>query len=127
MTKRLLILLVLSLVSFAIARVDVQCKVDGVQRSVQFVTGSELNQATSSFGFDTFSVYALLWYSQNQVAILRHTGFAYGVGRTFTVTNLEGLFRIGTRVSFREVNGDSERTAFIECKSYGRWIDPRLR
>lgn len=127
MVKRCLILLSLVVASIGFASVEVQCKVDGLQRSVQFATGSELNQATRTYNYQSYSVYALLWYSQNQVAILKHSGYAFGITGTFDHNDLDRLFNLGMRERFTQVNGSSSRSSFIECKSYGRWIDPRLR
>lgn len=127
MLKRIIIVAAAVLATTALARVDVQCRVDGLQRSVEFATGSELNRATSSFRYSNFKVYALLWFSQSQVAILEHTGSSIGISGTFDARDLETLFRIRSREDFKQVNGNSSRTTTIECKSFGRWIDPRLR
>ncbi len=106
---------------------DATCKADGLERSVQFLTGQELNRTASTFQFSYYEVYALLWYSQNQVAILEHTGFAMGISGTFDSDDLERLYRVGTSQGFKQVNGTSSRQMSIECKSFGRWVDPRLR
>lgn len=127
MLKRIVIVTVAVLATTALARVDIQCRVDGLQRSVEFATGGELNRATSSFRYSSFKVYALLWYSQSQVAILEHTGSSFGISGTFDARDLETLYSFRSRQDFKQVNGNSSRTTTIECKSFGRWIDPRLR
>lgn len=127
MIKTILALAAIMLATTALARVDVQCRVDGLERSVQFVTGSELNSATRSFSYNSFSVYALLWYSQDQVAILEHQGIAVGIHGDFDDDDLERLYRVFGRATFEQANGDRDTTYSIECKSFGRWIDSRLR
>lgn len=127
MLKRVLVVALMAIASTALARMDVTCKVDGVERSVQFMTGQELNRAASTFQFSSYEVYALLWYSQNQVAILEHTGYAIGISGTFDLDDLENLYRIGLTRDFKQVNGSGSRRMSIDCKSFGRWIDPRLR
>ena len=127
MLRKVLVIVAALLVSTAFARVDVQCKVDGVQRSVQFMTGSELNSATRSFNFRSYKVYALLWYSQDQVAIYEHATSSIGISGTFDSRDLESLYRIGFSERFSLTNGSGSRTVSIECKSFGGWIDPRMR
>ena len=134
MKKVLRILCLLSAIMLAgagFASVDVQCDVEedgsirSVTRSVQFATGSELNSATNSVSYSSFSVYALLWFSQDQVAILEHDGVAVGIMGDFDVDDLETLFQIFGEREFTQVNGP-ERTYSIACKNFGRWVDPRL-
>lgn len=127
MTKRLLVLLAAILASSALARIDVQCKVDGLERSVSFMSGRELNAATRTFSYDSFGVYALLWYSQNQVGIHKYTGIATSTPGDFDTRDLERLYAFARSRTFEQVNGASRRRVSIECKSFLGWIDPRLR
>lgn len=127
MQKLLSVVAIFMLATTAIARVDLECKVDGLQRDVEFITGSELNRATSSYRYTSYKVYALLWYSQTQVSILEHQGYALGISSTFSTRDLESLYRVWSSQDFRPVNGSSSRTVTIVCKQYGVWVDRRLR
>jgi hypothetical protein len=45
---------------------------DWVERkSIQFSTGFELNDRTKSFDYEAFSNYAVVWFDERQVAIIK--------------------------------------------------------
>lgn len=119
----------------ALASVTVTCEVEQkvgfsfgstVTRQVQFATGSELNTATRSFEFGSFDNYALLWFSQSEVAILKHTGVAIGITGDSGVDDLDHLFGFSGQAQFKQVNGGSDTEYRITCKRFGRWVDDRL-
>lgn len=116
--------------SLAFAATTVQCDVQtrgrygydtAIRRDVQFATGSELGPR-----YRSFKVYALLWFSQTQVAVLEHSGVAIGVYGNFGATDLNSLFGVLGRADFVQVNGQSDTGYRITCKQFGRWIDNRL-
>ena len=39
-----------------------------------YITGAELNNATSTFGYQAFSTYAVIFWDQNQASVLRLNG-----------------------------------------------------
>ncbi len=93
---------------------------------MDFYTGSELNSVTGQYSFSSLDYYALLWFSQSEVAILKHDGFAMGASaRRFERANMDRLFGIFGSAEFEQVNG-SARDYKIECKRFGRWIDRSL-
>lgn len=59
---------------------------------VQFVTGGELNRATRSIDYDALGHYALIWFGEGQVAIIKIQETLFGCSREFSV---ECLPRIG--------------------------------
>lgn len=120
----------------ASASVEITCDVErrgtygyerAVRREVQFATGSELNRATRSVAYSSFKEYALLWFSQTEVAILEHRGTTFGISGDFVMADLPRLFSLYGHADFRQVNGSSATDYRITCKQYGRWIDPRVR
>lgn len=42
---------------------------------VTFISGSELNEATSSFKYSSFSVYAVIFWSKEQVTVIKLSSF----------------------------------------------------
>ena len=132
------LLLILVLTSFAVGRVEVICDVqratsgssfsgaETVRRSVDFMTGRELNRATRTYAYGAFSRYALLWFSQAEVAILEHTGFASVTG-DFEISDVKRIFGTFGYADFQQINGSSRVNYRITCRSWGRWIDPLIR
>jgi hypothetical protein len=132
------LLLILALTGFAFGRVEVVCDVqratargsyvgaETIRRSVDFITGSELNRATRSYAYGAYSRYALLWFSQTEVAILEHTGFAT-VSGNFEISDVKRIFSTLGYADFQQINGSSRTNYRITCRSFGRWIDPLLR
>ena len=50
---------------------------------VTFMTGRELNSATSTFKYNSFSKYCLIWFGKDEVAILEIKAFLSSVGDEF--------------------------------------------
>jgi hypothetical protein len=42
---------------------------------VTFISGSELNEATNSFKYSSFSIYAVIFWSQEQVTLIKLSSF----------------------------------------------------
>jgi hypothetical protein len=63
---------------------------------VTLMKGSELNKATRTYDYSGYDTYALIWFSQDQVAIIHIEGTIFGCGHEFEVSciprygNMEG-------------------------------------
>jgi hypothetical protein len=91
---------------------------------VTFQTGRELNAATKSSRFDMFDKYALVWFAQDQVAIIRLSGFVIA-GSEFSADNFRNMFLITDSVEGEQVNGNGERKWRLRAKQSFKFIDPR--
>lgn len=40
-------------------------------REIELITGKDLNKATKTLNYDQYSDYALVWFDQNEVAIIK--------------------------------------------------------
>jgi hypothetical protein len=98
-------LVVLFVIGTADAKYSQTCKVkykkdygwsDYYTVEVKFMSGTELNRATNSFNYDSFTAYAIIFWGQNEASIIKISSFT-GCGLEVTqncisnkVTNLEG-------------------------------------
>ncbi len=126
----LMMTFLIGLSGLGLAATTIQCDVQSrgrygydtaIRRDVQFATGGELGPR-----YRSFKVYALLWFSQTQVAVLEHKGVAFGVYGDFDASDLNSLFGFLGSADFVQVNGTSDSEYRITCKQFGRWIDNRL-
>jgi hypothetical protein len=92
---------------------------------VEFLTGRQLNRATRSYTYDIYANYALIWFSQDDVAILKCEEFLYGVGEDFDNEDFRKLCQFRTSAEFVQVNSDSPRRWRVTGKDYFRYVDPR--
>jgi hypothetical protein len=92
---------------------------------VTFSSGRELNKATKSFNYSPYSNYCLIWFAQNEVAILEIDAVVFGVGSEFESDDFRKLFRLSTEIECKQINGSSEKQWRIKAKDYFRFIDPR--
>jgi hypothetical protein len=92
---------------------------------VNFLTGRELNKATKSFDYSSFSNYVLLWFDEGEVAILELDDFLIGVGEEFDNEDFQRLFQFQTTADFKQVNSLYERKWRIRAKDFITFIDPR--
>ena len=92
---------------------------------VEFLTGRQLNRATRSYKFEAYSNYALIWFSQEEVAILKCKEFLLGVGDAFDNDAFRKLFYLRETAEFDQVNSKYPRQWRIRGKDYFRFIDPR--
>ena len=92
--------LVVSGATPASARVETPAKVryetqEGKSRwvdmSVTFMTGQELNTATNSFRYSSFANYAVIFFAQDQAAVIKLTGLMIGCGNEFSAACLPSL------------------------------------
>lgn len=76
---------------------------DWEKTNVTLVKGSELNKATRSLSYDHFSGYALIWFSQDQVAVIELETPIFGCSTEFEASciprigNMEGKDQGGRR------------------------------
>ncbi|MSU62638.1 MAG: hypothetical protein EXS31_09605 [Pedosphaera sp.] len=99
---------------------------DEVKVEVNFVTGKELNKATKSFDYDSFENYALVWFKEGEVAILKIDEIVLGVGAEFTNEDFKKLFRIMGECDAVQVKRKSPRKWKLKGKDFLRWVDPRV-
>lgn len=93
---------------------------------VTFITGRELNKATNSYNYDMFDNYALIWFSEGEVAILKIDDIIIGVGQKFDANDFKRAFQIISEKSATQVNSQTKRKWKLEAKDIIRWIDPRI-
>ncbi|WP_207263256.1 hypothetical protein [Desulfovibrio sp. Huiquan2017] len=58
------------------------------KREIDFYTGQELNEATNSYSYEYFVTYALIWFDQDQVAIVKLSRNAIGGADELSVESL---------------------------------------
>lgn len=97
---------------------------DDYKMEVTFLTGQELNTATKSFNY-MFGNYALLWFAQGEVAILKIDSIVLGVGQKFDDNDFRRLFQFLGETTATQVNSESSRQWLIKGKDFIRWVDPR--
>jgi hypothetical protein len=92
---------------------------------VTFLKGRELNAAMRTYEFDSFSTYALLWFAQDQVAIVKIDRMVFGAGSEFDGDDFERLFQIFSDAEAVQVNGNGDRRWKLTAKEGFKFIDPR--
>lgn len=95
---------------------------------VTFLTGNELNNKTYSVNYNYLSKYALIWFNNKEVAIIKLDTTAI-VGFNFDDFAFKNVFLVSNDVEGSQINtGDGEsRRWVITAKNYAIWIDPRER
>ena len=88
--------------------------------SVSFLSGSELNAATSSLSYSSFAVYAALWFGKGEVAVVKLDRPILGVGESFGESDFSDLFEIFSEVEGKDQQGKKWR---IRAKIAFRFID----
>jgi hypothetical protein len=92
---------------------------------VQFSTGQELNKATKSFNYDSFSNYALIWFGKGEVAILEIKDMVINVDEEFDNEDFRKLFWFTEDIIATQINSKSRTKWRIKGQDFLRWIDPR--
>ena len=132
----IIFVVLISMVQFADASVRRIVKVsyetqygysDEYKMEVTFLTGQELNKATKTYDFDIFDNYALIWFDEGKVAILKIDDLIIGVGQDFDTDDFKRAFQIISEKSATQVNSQYKRKWKIEAKDIIRWIDPRVQ
>jgi hypothetical protein len=80
-----------------------------VETEVTFVTGRELNRKTRTFDYDMFSNCALIWFDEDEVAIIKLDTWVFGVGEEFDAEDFRSAFRFAAEVDGEQVNSHSKR------------------
>jgi hypothetical protein len=97
---------------------------------VEFETGTELNKAAKVYTFSPVNVYALVWFSQSEVAILKLDSPLFITSKaSFGPDDFKQCFTyVLVKIPATQVNSDDLRQWGIEAHrtSYGEWIDPRV-
>jgi hypothetical protein len=86
---------------------------------VTFITGKELNDATKSYDYDSFSQYTVAFFGKGKAAVIKLKSSLLGVGDTFDGSHFSSMF------SFSGVTGtdQSKREWKIEAKKYGKLFE----
>jgi hypothetical protein len=84
----------------------------------------EPNQATRTYDFELYSNYALIWFAQGQVAIMKLDNFAL-VGQEFDGEDFHKMFWLSESSDAEQVNGERTTKWRITAKKFLRFIDPR--
>lgn len=86
---------------------------------VTFITGKELNDATKSYDYDSFSQYTVAFFGKGKAAVIKLKSSLLSVGDTFDGSHFSSMF------SFSGVTGtdQSKREWKIEAKKYGRLFE----
>ena len=92
---------------------------------VTFLTGRELNKATKSYDYDSYSNYCLIWFEQGEVAILEIRDYLLSVGEDFDAEDFRNAFRINSELDCKQINSESKRKWRIIGKDWTRFVDPR--
>ena len=98
-----------------------------VKAEITFATGSELNAKAPRLRLRPNELYALIWFKDDQVAIVKLDDKPVLMGVDgFTAQNFKDLYFIKSDVKGTEVNddGDGGRWKF-KAKEIITWIDPR--
>jgi len=59
---------------------------------VEFITGSELNEATHTYKYQSYSKYCCIWFSDGGVAIVEITDYISISGQTFEDEDFKNAF-----------------------------------
>ncbi len=98
----------------------------GAIAEVTFCTGWELNNASHSINYQVFEKFALIWFSQREVAILQiDDGYDIITGTDFNGQALWSAFMVWDERTATQVNDNYGRKWKIAAKEYGVWVDPR--
>lgn len=137
MTKKIITLVTLLLFSVkSFAAINLVCKVqyetrngwsDPVKTEITLATGSELNQATGRYSFQNYKVYATVWFSNDECAIIELDMSPVGIGSELEYDDLDQMFMF---YSFREgeqVNTEYKIRWKITAKDLFGYIDERIR
>lgn len=95
---------------------------------VEFVTGYELNNMTKSFNYTMYNKYALVWFAQGEVAIVKLNTYVIS-NNEFDHDAFRNMFLLSDHVDGSQINSkNSEDQEWrISAKEYLAWIDPRER
>jgi hypothetical protein len=94
---------------------------------VEFMTGSELNQATRSYSYDAYKKYCMLWFSNGGVAINEIKDY-FLCGFEFDDDAFRNLFAFRFSIACVQINSQNDEAPVwkIAAKSLsGDFIDPR--
>lgn len=89
------------------------------------MTGEELNTATQTYKYSSFSNYALIWFREAQVAILKINRVIFSSGSKFTNDEFKQLFEFFDECDADQANSETPRKWKLKAKKYLEWIDPR--
>lgn len=137
MIQKIVTLIVLLLFSTeGFAAINLVCKVqyekrygwsDPVKTEITLATGDELNRATGRYSFKNYKVYATVWFSNSECAIIEFNGNPFGIGSDMDYDDLEQIFMIQSSVVGNQVNTEYNVRWKITAKDVFGYIDERVR
>lgn len=89
---------------------------------VTFLTGFELSRNTGNYNFDLYGKYALLWFGEGEVAILKINSYAI-TGTELNRNDFRSLFMFSSSVDAVQVNDEEKTTWRITGKNYLSFVD----
>jgi hypothetical protein len=97
-------------------------------KTVTFMTGFELREATDSLRYDWDDIYALVQMGEEEVAILNlDTAFALPGPSELNVESVKAIFDGQSEImALQEFAGEKRRWRVKAREANGHWIDPRL-
>jgi hypothetical protein len=101
-----------------------------VTAEVTFATGSELTAIAPQMRVDHFELYALIWFKDGKVAIVKLKDKPLLMGLSgFNAENFKDLYFLKSEIEGTQVNGNATaepRTWRFKAKEIITWIDPRV-
>jgi hypothetical protein len=97
-------------------------------KTVTFMSGFELREATDSLRYDWDDIYALVQMDEEEVAILNlDTAFALPGPSELDVESVKAIFYGQSEImASQEFAGEKRRWRVRARESNGSWIDPRI-
>lgn len=118
------------------AAIDLVCKVqyekrngwsNPVKAEITLATGGELNQATGRYDFQTYKIYATVWFSNSECAIVELNVTNIGIGERIEYDDLDRMFYFKTSLDGYQVNTKYKIRWKITAKDYFGYIDERIK
>lgn len=97
-------------------------------KTVTFMTGFELREATDSLRYDWDDIYALVQMNEEEVAVLNlDTAFALPGPSDLDIESVKAIFHGELEITAtQEFAGEKRRWRVKARDGNGRWIDPRI-
>jgi hypothetical protein len=103
---------------------------DYYTREVEFVTGKELNASTKTLDFDIFAAYALVWFANDEVAIIKLSPLTTTIHSPFDGEGFKKLYWAGEATVLGNQVNSRPQGRFWKIRGRDdnlRFIDPRAR
>ncbi|WP_288206115.1 hypothetical protein [uncultured Parabacteroides sp.] len=98
-----------------------------MKAEITLATGEELNEATGRYSFQNYKVYATVWFSNDECAIIELNANTLGIGLEMRYEDLDQLFMFQTYKEGVQVNSEYKIRWKITAKEIFGYIDERIR